>query len=251
MDLPELYQQNLIRIDKRLGREMYTWKRLSNLRVTPLIGWSRSNSNIIADDRPVLVSPYRENSNLRTYLVKNPRADKLLLLQQVCEGLHYLHNFSPPIAHLDLKPENILITDQGEAELCDFGLAKALEDVRTGFTTSSGSGPGGTTLYMAPEVLNEGERSTASDIYSFGCVIVDVVSGIPPWGKTAPGKIVLQVASGKTPPKDIHVLSGFPQAVVDQLWALMNRCWSFEPTDRPKAGEVATTLGEIRSMVGA
>lgn len=67
--------------------------------------------------------------------------------------------------------DNFLVTDNGEVELCDFGISRVLEDVPSGFTTGAGAG---TLPFQAPEYLVENERSTAVDVYAFGGVMLKV-----------------------------------------------------------------------------
>lgn len=97
----------------------------------------------------------------------------LVQLIQSAEGIGYLHSHKPPIVHGDLKAENILINNDGDASLCDFGLSRAVQDSVTGLTTG---GHKGSFAFLAPELYESDEEkvSTASDIYAFGGLIIQV-----------------------------------------------------------------------------
>lgn len=90
-------------------------------------------------------------------------------------ALHALH-----IVYRDLKPENILLTAKGHVRLTDFGLAKM------GITSpvTGASSVCGTPEYMAPEILNQQRHGTAVDIWSFGMVFHEMLTGFPPWYTT-------------------------------------------------------------------
>lgn len=93
---------------------------------------------------------------------------------QTGRGIEYLHGLSPPIAHGDIKPQNVLIQDNQEAGLADFGLARVLDGLYTGLTTSTTNQ--GTPAYMAPEVhTRDGCRAELpADVWAFACLILAV-----------------------------------------------------------------------------
>ncbi|KAG8870633.1 hypothetical protein FRB97_009581 [Tulasnella sp. 331] len=201
-----------------------------------------ASRNALGGDRPLLVSPYYKNKNLRIYLHSNPGANKLDLLYQAAEGLDYLHSHKPfPIAHLDMKAENVLITDEGEASICDFGVARVLDNVSTGWTTSS---PAFTAAFASPEVLRGDKGKTSADVYSFAGLILEVMSGHFPWWKFKSNvfKIIQSVEEGKAPLPGDHPIAGMSEPAVATLWQLLNRCWSKEPTDRPPMNDIMTQL---------
>lgn len=84
------------------------------------------------------------------------------------------------VVHGDIKPDNVLVNDTEEASLCDFGLARIIQEMRTGLTTS-GQGQGGKG-FTAPELLDceDGQqKSTESDVYAFGGLILSVSRFLP------------------------------------------------------------------------
>lgn len=94
---------------------------------------------------------------------------------KVAEAVNYLHTLDPSVIHGDLKPSNVLMS-QGEPLLCDFGMARVLQDVASGYTTATVVP--GTRGFQAPGVLTGGAATTASDVYAFGCVILSVSESI-------------------------------------------------------------------------
>ncbi|KIO34482.1 hypothetical protein M407DRAFT_64100, partial [Tulasnella calospora MUT 4182] len=174
-----------------VGREVLVWQMVKHPRITPFIGYIREYKDGII---PCIVSKWRQQGDLVTYLSNHPQANRfqltrrlrviILQLYQALEGLTYLHTFpGKSITHFDIKPENILITDDGEAELCDFGYAKVLGGEATGYTTSPN--PGGTYPYMSPEVLNGSEWKSltpAVDVFAIGSTVLYVSAAAVPLG---------------------------------------------------------------------
>lgn len=112
-------------------------------------------------------------------------ADALRIFRQACVGMQFLWQ-SAGILHRDLKPENILFSDEGDAKITDFGLASVQsfglqllgsDNVRDGSQSSAEPFMGGTLPYMSPEHFGIGELTTASDIYSFGAIMYEMLEG--------------------------------------------------------------------------
>lgn len=151
-----------------------------------------------------------------------------------------------------------MINDHHEAALCDFGVARMLDDVVTGFTTSN---PAMSLPFASPELL-DGERGrTYTDVYAFAglCLQVcwpltqraahfkhssnQVLSGEPPHYKKRKNvaHITLAIATGKLPEPTDHPIN-LPRHALEALWALLRRCWATAPADRPPMSEV---MGEV------
>ncbi|XP_061348500.1 receptor-like cytosolic serine/threonine-protein kinase RBK2 [Gastrolobium bilobum] len=93
----------------------------------------------------------------------------------VADGLLYLHEICPRrIVHRDIKPENILLTENFEPQICDFGLAKWLPEQCTHHNVSKSEGTFG---YFAPEYLMHGIVDEKTDVYSFGVLLLEIISG--------------------------------------------------------------------------
>lgn len=125
-----------------------------------------------------IVLEYCENGSLAMILHKFGRFPENLVAQymrQVLEGLAYLHHQG--IIHRDIKGANILTTKDGVAKLGDFGVAMRIKSEQTERPRAAG-----TPHFMAPEIIQMQEPSTACDIWSLGATIVELKTGSPPYG---------------------------------------------------------------------
>ncbi|MGC8578805.1 MAG: protein kinase domain-containing protein [bacterium] len=98
----------------------------------------------------------------------------IFIAAQMLKGLAYAHEKG--IIHRDIKPSNIMWTPKRVIKLMDFGLAKAMEEIKRGETIV-----GGTPLYMSPEQILGDPTDKRTDIYSFGCTLYEMLSGKPPF----------------------------------------------------------------------
>eukprot|EP00760_Papus_ankaliazontas_P032170 PhM_4_TR5672/c0_g1_i1/m.14864/K04421/MAP3K3, MEKK3; mitogen-activated protein kinase kinase kinase 3 len=146
----------------------------------------------------------------------------------ILKGLDYLHT-TLRLCHRDIKPDNILLTSEGVCKLTDFGVSAALKDTGTaGCMTVVG-----TPAYMAPEML-QGERyNSAADIWSFGCVVFEMVSGTPPWSECPnPAAVMFRVVGTEGGPT-------LPSSVSDPgVREFMKQCFVKEAHQRPSAAEL-------------
>lgn len=96
--------------------------------------------------------------------------------QQILSGLEYMHTRDPPVVHRDIKGPNILVGADCRVKLADFGCAKRTQETMT--HTMRGS-----IHWMAPEVIAHERYGRAADIWSFGCVAIEMGTATVPWGK--------------------------------------------------------------------
>nr|XP_029120078.1 probable LRR receptor-like serine/threonine-protein kinase At1g53440 isoform X2 [Elaeis guineensis] len=136
----------------------------------------------IEGNQLLLIYEYMENNSLASVLF-GPEENRLKLDWQtrhkiclgVARGLAYLHEESRlKIVHRDIKPTNILLDKDLNAKISDFGLAKLDEEEKTHISTRIA----GTLGYMAPEYAMRGYLTDKADVYSFGIVTLEIVSGI-------------------------------------------------------------------------
>ncbi|MFD7973776.1 serine/threonine-protein kinase [Streptomyces clavifer] len=131
-----------------------------------------------------LVMELLEGRNLSELLEDNkqhplPVPDVVDIAEQVADALGYTHQQG--IVHRDLKPANIMRLDDGTVKICDFGIARLGRDI--GFTSRlTGTGIAmGTPHYMSPEQISGSEVDHRSDLYSLGCVLYEIATGVPPF----------------------------------------------------------------------
>jgi serine/threonine protein kinase len=134
------------------------------------------------DGRPYFVMDYVEGEPLDLYCDHHGLsiAERVTLFRQVCAAVHYAHQNL--VVHRDLKPDNILVTSDGVPKLVDFGIAKVLSH-GAAFQTLDMAGAHRllTYEYASPEQVRGGPVTTASDVYSLGVVVYELLSGRRPY----------------------------------------------------------------------
>lgn len=141
-----------------------------------------------------------------------------LYMSQVLHGLVYLHEQG--VIHRDIKGANILTTKQGLVKLADFGVASRT----TGLHESTVVG---TPYWMAPEVIELSGASPASDIWSLGCTVIELLDGKPPYHKLQPMPALFRIVNDDHPP----LPSGASPTVIDFLM----QCFQKDPNLRVSA----------------
>ncbi len=127
-----------------------------------------------------LVMDYIEGETLELQLQQMPGGRLSLsaaldVARQLCDVLEYLHAQNPPVIFRDLKPGNVMLTLQGQVKLIDFGIARFFKPGKTSDTVNLGT-PG----YAAPEQGGRGQTDSRSDIYSFGVMLHQLLTGYDP-----------------------------------------------------------------------
>ncbi|WP_433004316.1 serine/threonine-protein kinase [Kribbella sp. CA-294648] len=154
-----------------------------------------------------------------------PRA-AALVIAQAAEGLSAAHREG--VIHRDIKPSNLLVAGDGTLKIADFGIACFVSD-RSSDDTPDGCVLG-TSFYVAPEVARAEPVGPASDIYSLGCVLYQLLTGDPPFVADTPTGVLRQHLVA-VPVRPACVDSGFRHYLMRML--------AKSPADRPDAEEVA------------
>ncbi|KAL9272292.1 Receptor-like kinase LIP2-like protein [Drosera capensis] len=167
------------------------------------------------------------------------------------KGLEYLHEkANPPIIYRELKPSNILLDEDFEPKLSDFGLGKL----------GTGGGRMGTYGYSAPEYTGGGELTLKSDIYSFGVVLLELISGRRVIDTTRPNdeqNLVTWAQPIFRDPKrfsemaDRRLNMEFPVTSLNQAVGIAAMCLQEESTVRPLIGDVVAVLSFISTATNA
>eukprot|EP00731_Ephydatia_muelleri_P013068 Em0007g378a len=148
---------------------------------------------------------------------------------QITKALTYMHGRSPRVIHHDIKPSNIMVTGSHHVFVCDLGLAKLQNHLAT-IKTSKGCGAG-TVPYKAPEMFYDGKRSTPADIYSFGCVLIELTTSRRVWGTMDGYQITAKVCGS------YQLLPEPPStdAVPEPYKNLCAQCTRLNQAERPSA----------------
>jgi eukaryotic-like serine/threonine-protein kinase len=176
-------------------------------------------------------------------------ADALLLGEHIAEGLSCVHSLSDhagrpaPMVHRDLKPGNVILSRHGQTKLVDFGLAKGR---LVAFHTVVPNITRGTPAYMSPEQVRGEELTPASDQFSFGTMLFEVITGHPLFRDANELAVMHRVMEGR-PSADPELLrQTFPEA-----FPLIARCLAVDPTARHGSmSELAEALRTLRRRLG-
>ncbi|KZV99721.1 kinase-like protein, partial [Exidia glandulosa HHB12029] len=120
-------------------------------------------------------------------------------MRSLAKSLRYIHQQRPPLVHGGVRPDTVLVTQTGDCQLAECGLAKILEDsAAPGERTM----PQGALRYTAPELFGENRalarRTSRSDVYAFGCVLFEVFAGQQPFADVPEGRVPRALYSGET-----------------------------------------------------
>ncbi len=192
---------------RRFGREAAAMAQLDHPGIVRLVGRGRAGEHVF------IAMELIDGISLRLWSHKNrPSARRLArVLAQVAHALAYAH--ARAVVHRDLKPDNVLVTPDQRTKVLDFGLAGLHSEGAECLTQSHVSM--GTANYMAPEQRKDAKRADhRADIYSFGVMAYELLTGELPVGRFPPPS---KVVSGLDPRWD----------------ALVERCLEVEPSARP------------------
>jgi serine/threonine protein kinase len=177
-----------------------------------------------------IVTALAKNGSLYNYLHtdgnKPTRQQSVKWARHIAYGMAHMHKLE--LVHRDLKSSNVLFTNDMEAQICDFGTSRPLEN------TTYASKTRGTWCWMAPEVANEDAISMMCDVFSFCMVVWELIEHEVPFHDSKEFKASMRIVSGERPP----FLSIWP----DYLANLVEAGWSHHPHDRPSFTDIVTSL---------
>ena len=222
---------------ERFTRELRLAARLQHANVVPVLSAGD------AGGLPYYTMPFVSGESLRVRMAGGTPlgvGECVAILRDVARALAYAH--SEGIVHRDIKPDNVLLS-HGAAMVTDFGIAKALTASRTqdgaSATLTQAGGAIGTPAYMAPEQAVGETVDSRTDLYAWGVMAYEMLSGGHPFGQhTTPQRLI--AAHLTEPPAP---LAGKNLAVPPALAALVMRCLEKDPARRPaSAVEVLAAL---------
>ncbi|GJP71830.1 hypothetical protein CLOP_g2620 [Closterium sp. NIES-67] len=238
-------------IDVDFHREVQQMADKNHPNIVRLLGFA-VGGDLRTRPEQVLIYEYVPNGDLEKWIdskLSSPLSlqQRLGILVGAARGFEYLHRFG--IVHRDIKPANILIGDDMQAKIADFGLLRVGEGTTVGITRIMGT-PG----YVDPVYSRTSKTTTATDVYSFGVLMLVVVTGRPPLSESyGESSHILSwvseclssntIASLKTPGMDA------PEAAMLRVAELAISCTVERTASRPTMAHVANELQAIREEV--
>lgn len=240
--LPDLFARDPERV-ARFDREAKLLASLNHANIAALHGLEQ------ADGKSFLVMELVEGETLAERIERGPVpvAEALKIAHQIADALESAHEKG--IVHRDLKPANIKITPDGKVKVLDFGLAKALAvapdpgDIMTSPTISMAATNAGVILgtapYMSPEQAKGANTDQRSDIFSFGCVLFEMLCGHRSFQGDSVSEVIASVLAREPN------LAMLPASLNPRLMDLLRRCLEKDARRRWQA------IGDVRVEIDA
>src|ERR1044071_2147065 len=181
----------------------------------------------------IIIMKYYQLGSLRDYLTKNfyniKWSEKLQILRNILAGLSHLHN--QEILHRDFHSGNILYENDWDVVISDLGISKSSTD-------NDSDEIYGVISYMAPEILQRKEYTEASDIYSFGMIMWELITGRVPFRDQSNDiELIIKICKHFRPP----IIKDAPKGYTK----LMQKCWNSDPNKRPTAINIFRKLSNV------
>jgi Tol biopolymer transport system component len=240
--LPELFASDADRV-ARFEREARSLAALNHPNIAHIHGLEDTNGG------RALVMELVDGEDLTVRLARGPlpSAEALAIAAQIADGLDAAHERG--IIHRDLKPANIKVTEAGTAKILDFGLAKALDSADAVDPTNSPTFAAhrtqlgvilGTAAYMAPEQAKGKTVDKRADIWAFGCVLYEMLTGRSPFVAESAAESLAHIV-GREPD-----WTALPATLPRGIRQLLQRCLRKDPRDRLRdIGEARFALAQV------
>ncbi|XP_056845054.1 MAP3K epsilon protein kinase 1 [Raphanus sativus] len=213
--------ENVVQDDdlNTIMQEIDLLKNLNHKNIVKYIGSWKTKTHLH------IILEYVENGSLANNVKPNkfgpfPESLVAVYIAQVLEGLVYLHEQG--VIHRDIKGANILTTKEGLVKLADFGVATKLSESE--FNTHSVAG---SPYWMAPEVIELSGVCAASDIWSVGCTVIELLTCVPPYFDMQPNAALYRIVQDDSPP--------IPDSLSPDITDFLRQCFKKDSRQRPDA----------------
>ncbi|XP_052308804.1 serine/threonine-protein kinase STY17 isoform X2 [Populus trichocarpa] len=227
---PERVSAEMLR---EFSQEVYIMRKVRHKNVVQLIGACTRSPNLC------IVTEFMAKGSLYNFLHKQKGVFKLPSLIKVAidvsKGMNYLHQNN--IIHRDLKTANLLMDENEVVKVADFGVARV--QTQSGVMTAET----GTYRWMAPEVIEHKPYDYKADVFSFGIVMWELLTGELPYSYLTPLQAAVGVVQKGLRPT-------IPKHTYPKLAELLERCWQRDPTQRPNFSQIIDILQQIAKEVG-
>ncbi|KAL5561261.1 hypothetical protein UlMin_031008 [Ulmus minor] len=218
---------------REFAQEVFIMRKVRHKNVVQFIGACTKPPNMC------IVTEFMPGGSVYEYLHKKNGSFKLPALLKVAldvsKGMNYLHQSN--IIHRDLKSANLLMGENDIIKVGDFGVARV--KTQDGIMTAET----GTYRWMAPEVIAHQPYDHKADVFSFGIVLWELLTGKLPYQFLTPLQAAYGVIkSGLRPP--------IPKGTNPKLAELLDRCWQLDPVLRPEFSEIIEILQQLIKEVG-
>ncbi|KAG0050383.1 hypothetical protein BGZ83_004848, partial [Gryganskiella cystojenkinii] len=229
VDLPQtLSERNCDRLKtsvEALFSEMEVLKDLDHENIVQYLGFAENEetANIFLE--------YVSGGSIESCLKRSgpfPEAVIRSFTRQILLGLEYIH--SKKIVHRDIKAANVLVDEQGICKISDFGISKKNAQSQGGYDENVGSLQG-SVFWMAPEMVTSKAYGAKIDIWSFGCLVLEMFTGQQPWKGYAPQQALFTIGSSSAHPP-------IPETISEEGQRFLARCFITDANLRPTATEL-------------
>ncbi|PWN53108.1 Pkinase-domain-containing protein [Violaceomyces palustris] len=149
-------------------------------------------------------------------------------VRQILEGLSFLH--ARDIVHRDIKGANILVDNKGGIKISDFGISKKVESDLLISARAHRPSLQGSVFWMAPEVVKQTSYTRKADIWSLGCLVVEMISGTHPWADLNQMQALFQIGMSRKP--------SLPEEISSEAVDFLNKTFELDHNLRPSADEL-------------